>query len=279
MQLSRAPARCRKFWRPAVRFVIALLMVAIWGLPALASEWRDSPEAAAVFAANSVTGTFALYDVEADTLTGYNRKRAETRFIPASTFKIPNTLIGLATGAVSDVDEVFSYDGKPQPLKSWEKDMSLREAIKVSCVPVYQELARRTGLNNMRLALEKLDYGNNEIGTHVDLFWLEGPLAISPVEQARFLARLAQKKLPLPEKALAQTREILLTERNSGWSLFAKTGTAARSTPNIGWWVGWVEKEGKIYTFALNIELPREKTPPDRISLGKQCLTALGIID
>lgn len=257
-----------------MRVLIAFLLI-FWSSTASASEWRNSPMLEAIFAASNATGTFVLYDTDSDTLVGYNQKRAETRFIPASTFKIPNTLIGLTVGAVKSVDEIFPYDGKPQPYKFWQKDMGLREAIKVSNVPVYQELARRIGLERMRAELAKLDYGNGEIGAVVDVFWLEGPLTISPVEQTLFLARFAQGKLPLPKKAQMQTRELLLVEQNDDWSLFAKTGTVARH----GWWVGWVEKEGKIYTFALNIELPQGQDAPDRIGIGKQCLTALKIID
>lgn len=251
----------------------------VWSSTASAVEWQDNSQLEAIFAAHNLNGTFVLYDTEADTLTGYNRARAETRFIPASTFKIPNTLIGLTVGAVESVDEVFVYDGTPQPFKSWEKDLSLREAIKVSSVPVYQALARRISLERMQTELAKLDYGNGDIGSAVDVFWLEGPLAISPVEQTLFLARLAQGQLPLPETAQRHTREILLIEQNRAWSLFAKTGTTARVTPNVGWWVGWVERNGKILTFALNIELPSKGDSPDRISIGKQCLAALAVID
>ncbi|MDR1109220.1 MAG: class D beta-lactamase [Deltaproteobacteria bacterium] len=261
-----------------MRFLLVILMM-IWNPVASASEWKENPKVEAVFSASNVIGTFVLYDAETNSFTGYNKKRAETRFIPASTYKIPNTLIGLTVGAVNSVDVIFSYDGKPQPVASWEKDMSLREAIKISCVPVYQRLARKIGLEKMRAELARLDYGNNETGASVDSFWLEGPLAISPVEQTRFLARLAQRTLALPETAQAQVREIVFMEQGATWSLFAKTGTVARCSPNIGWWVGWVEKEGKIYVFALNIELPQGNGAPDRISIGKQCLTALEIID
>jgi beta-lactamase class D len=259
--------------------VLTLAMLILCPSVLYASEWKENPKVETIFSASNLVGTFTLYDVETDSFTGYNRERAETRFIPASTYKIPNTLIGLTVGTVNSVDIVFSYDGKSQPIESWEKDMSLREAIKVSCVSVYQQLARRTGLEKMRVELAKLDYGNNEIGASVDTFWLEGPLTISPVEQTNFLARLAQTKLSLPEATQLQVREILFMEQNNNWSLFAKTGTVVKHLPNIGWWVGWVEKEGKIYTFALNIELPQGQEPPDRIRIGKQCLTALEIID
>ena len=73
--------------------------------------------------------------------------------------------------------------------------MSLHDAIRISNVPVYQELARRIGLDRMSENLALLDYGNEDTGTIVDMFWLQGPLKISALEQAKFLARLAQERL------------------------------------------------------------------------------------
>ncbi len=66
--------------------------------------------------------------------------------MPASTFKIANTLIGLDQGAAKDVHEVVGFRGQPQPVKEWERDMSLRDAIAMSNVAIYQALARRVGL-------------------------------------------------------------------------------------------------------------------------------------
>ncbi len=244
---------------------------------AYASEWRESPEIAAVFAAAGAKGTFILYDVAGGVSIGYDHKRAETRFVPASTYKIPNTLLGLETGAVTSVDEVLPYGGESQPVKAWERDMSLREAIRVSNVPVYQELARRIGLERMRAGLAALDYGNGEVGSEVDRFWLDGPLRISAIEQARFLARLAGKGLPASREAQAAVREILLLEQTSERALFAKTGSALSASPHVGWWVGWVETSGRVYTFALNMDITPDSAPAERIELGKACLRALGV--
>lgn len=245
---------------------------------AQASEWKESPEVAAVFAGAKVQGTFVLYDVETDTLAVYNRERAETRFVPASTFKIPNTLIGLSVGAVRDVDEILPYGGKPQAVKAWEHDMGLREAIKISNVPIYQELARRIGLEHMRTEVARLHYGNAEIGTVVDRFWLDGPLRISAVEQVRFLARLTVKELPVSAEAQTAVRDILLVEQTPEWALFAKTGLALSVSPPVGWWVGWVEKSGRVYVFALNMDIGPDSSPAVRIELGKACLKALNVL-
>lgn len=266
-----------KLLKCRVLCIAFLLVLALHGA-ACAQTWKDVAALDRVFKDAGVVGTFVLYDVSGDVLTGYNRTRAEKRFVPASTFKIPNTLIGLWSGAVKDVDEVLPYGGKPQYMKEWERDMGLREAIRLSNVPIYQALARRIGLEKMREGVKLLDYGNKTIGNVVDVFWLEGPLEISAVEQVRFLARLAQGELPFSKEHQAQVRNILKQEEGEGWALYAKTGIAVRDSRRTGWWVGWVEKEGRIYPFAVNIAMKNRNEAGKRIEIGRRCLSSLGIL-
>ncbi|TBV09590.1 class D beta-lactamase [Stutzerimonas kirkiae] len=260
------------------RFLLtaALLFTA----PAIANDFEESPEVAAIFAKADISGTFVLYDATTERLTGFAAERARTRIIPASTFKIANSLIGLSSGAVANVDEVLPYGGQPQPFKAWEQDMGLREAIRASSVPIYQELARRIGLQRMQEGIRTLAYGNQEIGTRVDDFWLVGPLKISAVEQAQWLARLARSELPFPSEAQRQVREIVRLESGQGWTLYGKTGWNNSDQPNIGWWVGWVEQGEHLYTFALNIDMPAPATDlPRRLTVGKASLRTLGLLD
>ena len=262
---------------PISKWILGGLLLLLVG-QAQTLEWRDSPALTQVFAQAGVPGTFVLYDVERDLLLGHDRTRAQTRYVPASTFKIAHSLIGLATGAVSSVDEVFAYDGKPRFLKSWERDMGLREAIKLSNVPVYQELARRIGLARMREQLAPLGFGNGQVGEVVDQFWLRGPLAISAVEQTQFLARLAQGRLPMSSAIQAQVRQISQLEQGDGWTLYGKTGWATSVKPGIGWWVGWLERDGRLYSFALNMPMEDLADANKRVELGKASLHALGLL-
>ncbi len=244
-----------------------------------ASGWEENPQVEALLKSAGVNSTFVLYDVQSRTTRGYNEARAQKRFVPASTFKIPNTLIGLWTGAVKSVDEVLPFTGPPQPfIQAWKKDMALRQAIALSNVPIYQELARRVGLERMREKVSALDYGNKEIGTSVDTFWLKGPLEITAVEQTRFLAGLAQGALPAPAYVQQSVREILWLDRGPDWELYGKTGWANAPDPGVGWWVGWVQKNGRVYTFALNMDMEKASDAPKREALGRSCLQALGII-
>jgi beta-lactamase class D len=276
------PDETREFLRKqfsSLKRWICVFMFLLFSSEAIGQEWKESVLVEKVFNDASVRGAFVLYDISDDIFVCYNRARAKTRFVPASTFKIANTLIGLLAGSVKDVDEVLPWGGASQPVEAWEKDMSLRDAIKISNVPIYQELARRIDLETMLMGVGILGYGNKEIGAVIDRFWLDGPLKISAVEQVRFLKRLALNELPFPDDIQASTREILKLEGDSGYSLFAKTGTASCYDPDIGWWVGWVEKAGRIYAFALNMDLVAPDDSAKRISVGRECLRTLGLLD
>ena len=244
----------------------------------MASDQVTNPALGRIFQDADVNGTFVLYDASGDYFTIHDQLRAEQRFIPASTFKIPNSLIGLASGAIEDVDDVLPYGGKPQFIEAWERDMGLREAIRISNVPIYQELARRIGLQRMSEYVNLLNYGNGNIGERVDMFWLEGPLKISAIEQSRFMARLGNQALPLSKQVQESVHDILEIDRGHDWVLYAKTGWGTASETAVGWWVGWVEKQGHIYSFALNMDMPDLSDAAKRQELGRACLEALAII-
>ncbi|MFM7549568.1 MAG: class D beta-lactamase, partial [Cyanobacteriota bacterium] len=249
------------------------------GATAAAEPWREEPAVAALFRQAGVEGTFVLLDGRRGELRGHNQSRAEQRFSPASTFKIANALIGLSLGAVRSVDAVIPYTGDANPfMREWLEPMGLRGAMKVSNVPLYQELARRIGLQRMRTAIGRLAYGNQQIGSDVTTFWLRGPLAISAVEQTLFLSRLAHRTLPFSAQAQRQVAAITTVDSGPGWSLHAKTGWQNAPGPGVGWWVGWVQKGDQITPFALNIAMAGAADAHKREQLGRSSLQALGIL-
>lgn len=270
-----------------IKGVSRLLRFPVWAVPVLlcaapdaarAAFLEERPDLKSLFAEHGTPGTFVLYDVSGDRIVAVDGARAQRRFIPASTFKIVNSLIALETGAVKDESEVVPYGGGPQPFPRWERDMNLRDAIRASNVPVYQEVARRIGLARMRPLVEKLGYGNGRVGSVVDRFWLDGPLEISALEQAIFLARLARGRLPLSARSQSVVREILRLEQTREASLFGKTGWVFGRTPQLGWWVGWVEREGRIHAFALNIDMASADDAGKRVTLGRLMLERLGVL-
>ena len=244
----------------------------------VAPEWRERAELGELFAAAGVTGTFVVYDPEQGVLYGCNRERAETRLRPASTFKILNSLIAFETGVVKDADDVLVWNGQPQSVKAWERDMTIREAIAASNVPAYQDIARRIGLERMRGFVRSVGYGNADIGDTVDDFWLAGPLAISAVEQVRFLDELLRRELPFTTRSYDLLESIMPAETTPEQGrLFFKTGLAVRVDPNVGWLVGWVNLRGRSYPFALNLDVTPGMDIGLRLSLARQALQRAGL--
>ena len=228
---------------------------------------------------SGVEGAFAGYDVNADRTFFVNTSRAQQRFSPASTFKIANSLIALETGVVRDENEIIPYRSDDPPfMKEWTRDMSMREAIKLSNVPIYQELARRIGKARYHEWQTRLPYGNEATGANLERFWLDDSLKISAVEEVHFVAALAQRKLPLSIRAQEIVRDILKYETIGDHTIYAKTGWCRACQPQIGWWVGWVERGGRIFAFALNIDITNPKDLDKRIPIAKAILSKLGAI-
>jgi beta-lactamase class D len=224
------------------------------------------------FQKEQATGTLAILDPTSAVLRVWNPERAKQRFIPASTFKIANALIGLDTVTVKSPDEILPYGGKPQLFKEWEHDMSLKDGMRVSAVPIYQELARRIGPERMAAGVKALNYGNMETGKVIDRFWLDGPLTISATEQVEFIRRLLADELPLKKETMKQVRDIVSTEPSDHGLIHYKTGWGTATTPQIGWIVGWVEQGERKLPFALNIDMADLEDAPKRMAILKACL-------
>ncbi|MFN3855688.1 MAG: penicillin-binding transpeptidase domain-containing protein [Phreatobacter sp.] len=243
--------------------------------PAIASGAADLGQH---FRAEGVTGAFALLASDGGETILVDPPRARRRYVPASTFKIPNTLIALETGAVRDVDAIVPYGGVASRNPAWNRDMSLREAMPISNVPVFQQVARRVGLPAYRDWLTRLDYGNRATGERVERFWLDGPLAISALEEARFNLRLARGDLPASAQAMGLTRDIVRLESAGGATLHGKTGWFVKpGETSIGWWTGWVERGSRVHAFALNIDMPQLAMAPKRLAIGRAILKATGL--
>ncbi len=217
--------------------------------PATEERWAE------LFDKYGVEGTFVLRKLGEDQLRIHNSARAEEAMIPASTFKILNSLIALETGAVDSVDEVIPWDGVDRSIDAWNRDQTLRSGIAVSAVWAYQELARRIGEEQMAEWVTAAGYGNADIGGPIDEFWLRGELRISAVEQVNVLARLLRDELPFSVEHQAAVREILVQDEGDGWTFGYKTGTALSTEPVLGWLVGYTEYNGSTWVFATNLDL------------------------
>jgi beta-lactamase class D len=226
-------------------------------------------------------GTFVGYLVDDYTVIASDKDRSGEAKLPASTFKIPNSLIALETGVVEDPDkDVFKWDGVKRPIESWNKDHTMRTAIAVSAVPVYQEIARRIGQERMQKYVDLFEYGNRNIGGGIDQFWLTGDLRIDPVQQVDFVDRLRRGTLPVSKRSQDLVRDILPVTKVGDSVIRAKSGLlgAEIGKPSLGWMVGWAEKGSRQTVFALNMDCREPRHIADRMTLAQACLSDIGAI-
>ncbi|MDJ0717855.1 MAG: penicillin-binding transpeptidase domain-containing protein [Prochloraceae cyanobacterium] len=184
-----------------------------------------------------VEGSIIIYDRNKDIFYQYNPSRNKTPFLPASTFKIFNSLVALETGVIKDELVVLTWDGKKRDLDVWNQDYNMRQAIKYSTVWFDQVLARKIGRERMQEYINKVGYGNKNIGAEEDLdrFWLDGELKITAKEQINFLQRLYRGDLPFSEHSMKIVKDILVVEETPEYTLRAKTGlTDARKLSSDG---------------------------------------------
>lgn len=239
--------------KPAARLLtlfLLLYLVAACGRADLSANFGD------------FSGTFVLYEQSSGRYTIVGKNRANARFSPMSTFKIPNSIIALETGVVADTGQVLSWDTLSYPVESWwpetwQGQHTLSSAMRYSVVPVYRTLATKIGNERMQTYIGQFGYGNGDISSGIDRFWLNGSLKISAKEQVDFLRRFYQDELQVATATTGAVKGILVREKNDDYRLSYKTGAGSLGNGKksaIGWLVGYVEKQDDVYFFALNIE-------------------------
>ncbi|CRI63103.1 Beta-lactamase LCR-1 [Thiocapsa sp. KS1] len=257
-----------------------LLLALLAALFIAAPGHAEDVKLAALFAAAGVEGTLVIADLAGDSVQVHNAPRAAQRFPAASTFKIFNTLVALEEGVVAGPDALIPWDGRLHDMPDWNRDHTLASAFATSCVWCYQTLAREIGAERYRNHLERAGYG--ELAEPFDpvAFWLDGTLTISALEQIAFLRRVILRTLPYRDTSYEGVRRVMLAEASAQHRLFAKTGWAARATPQIGWYVGYAEIETPEATwiFALNMDTRGGADLPLRRGLVRAGLQAKGII-
>ena len=213
---------------------------------------------------NKVTGCFGMWDNARNQFTIYNLLRfRDSAYLPASTFKIFNSLAALNTGRIFSDTVVVPWDKKIRIFPGgdtatvWNKDMNMREAFEVSNVGFYQEMARRVGKDTMQLLLDSVKYGNHKIGGAVDTFWLDNSLKITGDEQLGFVKRLFFKQLPFQNREQEIVKDLMIREKTDKYILAYKTGWGKTDAGNqLGWIVGWIEENLHVYFFSMNVESP-----------------------
>jgi beta-lactamase class D len=234
--------------------ISAALPVVLGSSNAFAATTReDRPDWARFFSEADARGTIVVVDArsKSERMFVHDPVRAERRYVPASTFKVPHSLFALDAGVLRDEFQVIPWDGVARTSEAWNKDQDLRSAMRNSTVWVYEQFARQLGDKRETAYLRKIEYGNETVSGEKP-FWVEGDLAISAREQISFLRRLYRNALPFRVEHQRLVKDVMINEAGPDWILRAKTGWSGK----IGWWVGWIEWPAGPVFFSLNIDTP-----------------------
>jgi beta-lactamase class D len=135
----------------------------------------------------------------------------------------------------------------------------------------------------MQKWVNQVGYGNHQIGTKADIdkFWLEGKLRITPQSQIQFLRRLEQGDLPFSKRSIAIVKDLMIIEQTPDYTIRGKTGWVGFSEdikPQIGWYVGYIEKDQNPYFFTVNIDIRTKTDPAARKELVRRCFHDLALL-
>lgn len=241
----------------ALRLLSTLVLTATLAARGAAFPLSEADVRAAL---ESRDATLVMIDSASGVASVVGPDLATTPLPPCSTFKIWNTLIGTECGvAPAPHAPFYTWDKVAREYPDWNRDLTLREAFQVSCVPAFQALARRIGPDRMRAWIDRIGYGDRDVSAGPDVFWLPAPgrrtVLITPREQAELIRRLIRRELPFSETSCAALREVMLVHRTPRGTLYGKTGTGRLDTEprRLGWFVGWIERDGSRIAFAAAV--------------------------
>lgn len=202
-----------------------------------------------------VVGSILIYDAQSDIYYSNDFQWAKEGQLPASTFKVPHSMIALDIGVVGNDSTLLKWDGEKRAFKVWEQDLTFHDAFHYSCVPCYQEIARKIGAKKMSTYLQQFNYGSMVVDTsNIDNFWLKGDARINQFQQINFLRRFYESKLSISPRTTAIMKRLMVIKKSGDYQLSGKTGWSTQNGIDNGWYIGYIEKRKQLYYFATNIE-------------------------
>jgi len=230
-----------------------------------------------------VEGCFILYDLKNDLYQIYNSTRCEKGYLPASSFKILNALIGLETGVITDENMVIPWDSIVRTEEAWNRDHTLASAIPYSVVPYFQEVARRVGPTRMKEMVDDSDFGKMEITPeNIDKFWFSGNSRITPWEQMNFILHFYTNKLPFSEANINLVKKLIILQKTDNWILRGKIGMTNQDGKNLGWMVGYLEENGNVWLYVCNVESGLDNTirfKESRRGIPEKIFKSMGLME
>ncbi|XFE75951.1 penicillin-binding transpeptidase domain-containing protein [Algoriphagus halophilus] len=212
---------------------------------------------------------------------------SQDQTLPASTFKLVNTLIALDTRAVENEDEIIPWIDDYDTVKYGHRpniyhSMSMKEAFRLSAGWAYIELAKKIGKPKYKEYLTAIGYGNVDLSIDGDDFWNFGDFGISPANQIEILIGIYEESLPFSEQSFQTLKEMMIEEKTDNYIIRAKTGWTREGGKDTGWWVGYLETSDNVYFFATRLIKDRSENNPNfgscRKTITKEILKQLGVL-
>lgn len=206
----------------------------------------------------NIGGSVTIFDYNSKKWISSDIHDSHAGTLPASTFKVINTLIALETGVIADENETIKWPGKTDTVKYGYRpniyhDMSMKEAFHLSAGWAYVELAKKIGKDQYKKYLTQAHYGNADLSIDDPDFWNFGNFAISPANQIEILIGVYEETLPFSKRSFKVLKEIMKEEQKDDYILRAKTGWTRDGGKDTGWWIGYIEQKDNVYFFATRL--------------------------
>lgn len=236
----------------------------------------------AALAAASVVHAAEICTAIADATTGkvlMQRGDCQRQVTPASTFKIPLSLMGYDAGFLKDLHapELPFRQGYVDWRPSWRSATGPAKWMSESVVWYSQQITQSLGKARFAAYTKRFEYGNQDVSGDaghdgLTASWLESSLRISPLGQLSFLSKLVNRQLGVSGYAYAMTAQLTQSSQSpEGWRINGKTGSGA----GYGWYVGWASKGARTYVFARLIQ----KDPTQAANVPSGMLARDGLIE
>jgi beta-lactamase class D len=234
------------------------------------------------FDAAGVNGSFGMFDNGQGHFTVYNLRRfRDSAYLPAATFDIIQSLVGIQTGVIKDDSAVVIRDSMGADTICGG-NLTLRQAFRNSCIRPFQELSRRIGKDTLKKWVDSLGYGNKNLGSAIDTFWMDNSLTVTSDEQLGLVKKLYFDQLPFYPPIQRAVRRMMLMESNSNYQLSYKIGSGIRKDGHaLTWITGWVEENKHLYFFVMSLDTPAADKDLKDSGLGvlRQVLRKLGFFE
>ncbi|GMU43100.1 MAG: class D beta-lactamase [Xanthomonadales bacterium] len=234
----------------------SVLLFALAALAALAASTADAMLAGHF---GRRYGALEIYDAQSKLSFRVNTPRLSERLPPCSTYLLPHFAIALGTGVLRSSDSRIEFDAARHPESanwpsSWRRDQTYASALKDSVQWYAQELSVRMGSERLQRNLKRIKYGNADVGGGLERFWMSS-LRVSAFEQLDFLRAFRDGKLGFNPGVTRLLQEALVIERTPDYTIYGKYGSCPQTDDSyLGWLVGYVEKPGKVWYYALNLD-------------------------